>query len=747
MSPYNSLKDEVLKSIDNTLALLDQVKQIPNLTSPHFIEWENTCRMIEQQMIKDLVRVAVVGAIKSGKSTFVNSLLKGDFLKRGAGVVTSIVTRIRHGRALKAVLYFKCWDEVNADIEHALVLFPNLNWKSEYGNFDIRRATDRGRLADALKSLSSDQLITDGSRNVDSVLLSSYLQGFEQVKDIIAAETTVQEYNQNGFAEHKRFVGDDALAVYLKDVKLEIAGAAVDSQTEIADCQGSDSPNPLHLAMIQDYLLLTHFIVYVISSRTGLREADIKFLSMIKKMGIMDNILFVVNCDLSEHDSLQDLTQLIAKIKSELALIKPEPQVYPLSSLYNLFCAQDQPLPPKDSMRLAQWRQEDDLIALSEKNTALLMSDLTGKLNKQRLSLMVQNHIQRLSMVQQGMAHWSKVNRDILTCDRGKVTEMVTKISTDQVRIDQIRTMIKSTLDGAVRKIKQDMRSRVDRFFDQRSGAVFKEIIEFVKSYQAALYNHEENLKVEGFSNALYQLFQEFKQALDTFMAERINPEIVRFFRDEEKKVNEYFESVAGPYELMVHEALNGYHQTLKGFGVASPLKQQKGVSLPKPDTIKAHSRITMPAPTAALRYSARIRTDAVVRFGFYSIVNAFKKILKKPVQSDVDGQLKALKDGMARIKRETHQSIIAHFKDLRENMKFQYIFKYVDAVAGHLLQALNDRFQVYTADLSHIVELIDNNRLDKDQAVAALTAIEADLKQQQAQIESIKAKTIMAVA
>ena len=68
--------------------------------------------------------MAVVGPIKSGKSTFLNSLLKGDFLKRGAGVVTSIVTRVRSGERLKATLYYKSWEEVNEDMEQALVLFP-----------------------------------------------------------------------------------------------------------------------------------------------------------------------------------------------------------------------------------------------------------------------------------------------------------------------------------------------------------------------------------------------------------------------------------------------------------------------------------------------------------------------------------------------------------------------------------------------------------------------------------------------
>jgi hypothetical protein len=97
---------------------------------------------------------------------------------------------------------------------------------------------------------------------------------------------------------------------------------------------------PLHLVMIQDYLLLTNLIVYVVSSRTGLRQADIRFLSMIKKMGILENTLFIINCDFSEHESISDLKTLIHRVREELAMVQSEPQVFAFSALFNLFSSQ-----------------------------------------------------------------------------------------------------------------------------------------------------------------------------------------------------------------------------------------------------------------------------------------------------------------------------------------------------------------------------------------------------------------------
>jgi len=67
--------------------------------------------------------------------------------------------------------------------------------------------------------------------------------------------------------------------------------------------------------MTQEYLLRTHLIIYLLSSRTGVRQADIKFLSMIRKMGLMENIFFVINCDFNEHESIEGLKNLKENLK------------------------------------------------------------------------------------------------------------------------------------------------------------------------------------------------------------------------------------------------------------------------------------------------------------------------------------------------------------------------------------------------------------------------------------------------
>jgi len=141
MDTYSTLKNEILNINRDVSSLFSTAKSIPGMADYSFGEWEKTCKHLPRQLAEDTIRVAIVGPIKSGKSTFLNSIFKGEYVKRGAGVITSIVTRVRRGEHLRAKLFFKSWDEVNAEMEQALVLFPSLSWRSENETIDIRQET------------------------------------------------------------------------------------------------------------------------------------------------------------------------------------------------------------------------------------------------------------------------------------------------------------------------------------------------------------------------------------------------------------------------------------------------------------------------------------------------------------------------------------------------------------------------------------------------------------------------------
>jgi GTPase SAR1 family protein len=734
MDNYNYLKEEVLKVNQDILALIFKGKSLPGMAEESGLDdWEKTCQGMPAQMTEDIMRVAVVGPIKSGKSTFLNSMLKGDYLKRGAGVVTSIVTRVRAGNRLSARLFFKSWDEVNAEIEQALILFPSLDWhNNNAAPFDIRDTQIRFQILEALKSLSSEQLISRDTRNLNNVLLTSFIKGYERIAGIISSNDTIRQYEKSAFATHKEFVGNEDLAVYLKDVQLDIPVEGLDGNLEIADCQGSDSSNPMHLAMIQDYLLLTHLIVYVISSRTGLRQADIRFLSMIKKMGILDNILFVINCDLSEHESMEELQKLIGRVTEELALIKPGPQVYSFSALFNLFSASESNMLEKDRLRMQQWKADRRLTDFSANETQRFLSAFNLEISSKRDAVLLKNHLERLGVILSGMENWIGINQDILTRDSESTQELIHKLGTHEERVAQMKTVLKTTMTGAVAKIKEKLNFEVNRFFDAHSGDISKKILEFVKNYNGLSKPLEGKSDLAGISKAMYLSYRDFKHALDKFITEDINPEVIQFVKGQEKEIEKYLSSIIKPYNAMLSDAFTDYTGLMKKLGVPLKLEGQPSIEFSEIDVRQRQAGLNPPKLVTTMHYSARIKTNAILRLGVYSLQRNLKKLLKKPTGKQEEVVRRALSGGTLQMKREALKSVVEQLRDYRENLKFAFLLKLVENAADHLTKLMFDRFQVFFTDIATVAVRLGSTKSDKQRTSEILSEMNqraADVK------------------
>jgi GTPase SAR1 family protein len=718
---FETTQNDILQIVKDFGALFSKAKSAHQAIDPVLANWEKMCGRIEIQLSEQILRIAVVGAIKSGKSTLVNSLLGGDYLKRGAGVITSIVTRIRRGPCLKAVLFFKSWDEINAELEQAITFFPVKDWRTEPGLFDIRRKKDRSDLQKALETLNPDFLIKDGALNANCLVLSNYLKGYETVKDFVDSEARRIEYFRDNFEAHQTFVGNDALSVYLKDILLEIESGILSQNIEFADCQGSDSPNPLHLAMIQDYLISAHLIVYVVSSRTGLREADIRFLSIIKRMGILDNILFVVNCDFSEHDTVQDLNLLVQKVEQELALIKPDPKLFSFSSLCTLFKSIPEQLSRKDRDRLAQWESQEMFLTCSIRERERFLAVFQNQIAGERLSLLLKNHLEKLAVVAAGIKHWISLSLKILSGDLNHAGRIMEKIRQHDDKIRHVQSLIKDTVDGGAQKITVELKRDIDQFFSDRPGNIVGSALAFIRNYRADFTDYEERLDASGFNMTMYMVFQDFKQKIDQFMAESITPAIIRYAKEKETQIAEFMESIFLPYEAMVLDVLAEYRNAVEKMGILLDFSDSKAGPRLNMEIIKQVMALRLPPSESAMRYSAKIRTDAVLRLGFYSAIKIVKKLFKKPFQNPREESLLALRDGMRRIKRETETFMIYHFKNYRENIKFQYILKLVQGTATYIYEEVDNRFHFYLADLSQLTMLIDDKETTKEEAVRVL--------------------------
>ncbi len=687
----------------------------------------------EKRLRDDLLRMAVVGTIKSGKSTFINAFFSGDYLKRGAGVITSIVTKVQAADNLRARLFLKSWDEINREVEQSLRIFLSSGLRTESNPFDIRDEQDRAWLAKALAGLESKYLLTRNTRNIDHVLLGAYLKSYDRASQIIGEENRELQFEGQDFPLHRDFAGSEDLSALLRDIRLEIDTAAIERNIEIADCQGSDSPNPLHLAMIQDYLRSADVVTYVVSSRTGIRQADIKFLTMIRNICGMEHVLFAVNADFSEHESIDDLNRVAQKVKEDLQLITPEPRLYVFSALHSLFSGTRDHLGEKDFLRLEQWETDKEMVLHSQSEEKRFRSDLDRIVTGQRVSIVLNNQLHCLESMIADLERWLRTGRSVVRADASGAAGLLDEIGKQGRETERVRSMIKTTMDGAIAQLKKEIRSEVDRFFDFRRGELAPGVVEFVQGYTVTNEQLRRLLENADFFEALAAVFQAFKQDLDRYMAETVNPLLIGFIRKKELEIARYFESMAGPYQKMMADAETPASSEPGGGPEAGrgPL-----VDL---EAVKETRGFDVPSAAATLEYSGVLKTEAFMKLGFYRLSGALKKLFTRK-ESGADRDVPALRAGVARMKKETEASLSFYFTNYRENIKYQYFFKLIESVSEELFIQLSSRFESSGDDFAELQRMAAGaGPEEKNNILGRIEAIHERLMQIKGEIASVK--------
>jgi hypothetical protein len=295
-----------------------------------------------------------------------------------------------------------------------------------------------------------------------------------------------------------------------------------------------------------------------------------------------------------------------------------------------------------------------------------------------------------------------------------------------QQQMTQIASLVKHTLEGASRNIKQKLKRNADRFFDARNGTVVKDIITFIRNFQLNLEPYESTLESSRFTEMLYMVFQDFKAAVDSHLAETIHPRIVKFIREEEEKIKSHLESVATPYAAMVKETMSDYQASMADTGALQPDSLGNRMVLADLKVLKSREKLRLPPVETTMRYSARIKTEAVMRLGLYSAMKVFQKLLKKVEFQQKRRKHKALEDGFRRMKLETVRSISVQFRDYQENVKFQYLFRLTDAMVHQLNDDLREHFQVYFTDASKMIAMVKEEHIDKEWIKESLQKIGA---------------------
>jgi hypothetical protein len=698
--------------------------------------WQKVLSQVEAHAAEDTCRLAVVGAVKSGKSTMINALVGQDLLRRGAGILTAMITRVQSGLESRAVLRFKGWDEINGEIRRALGLLPNPRLADRAAPLDLEEAPDRELLGQVLAEAQEADLWTGGSLDSNYLLLRSFLEGYDPLQSIMPANGVLPLAGPD-LARHRDLVTREATAVYLKDVLLTTPFPWPAEGVELGDCQGSDSPFPQHLAQVLAYLLKSDLVLYVISSRVGLRQADFQFLAELKRMGLIPHILALLNLDLGEHTSYAEVVKLRDRVAQELSSWQPDPRVYAFSALkllLNRRQARSENLDPREAAVLKVWATDPESAAFADGEAIRFETDLKAALADLRSRRLAGGSLAQVKMVARGLREQLELTADLLTRGLSAIKELEERLTARRQPLQATMATVSQTLEGAGNRLKKALRSRVDRLMDRHSGQVGKDLGEFIRNFTP---DWDQLAPAEGaaaFRPVLYQLFQNFAKALAHHLTTEVNIALVEFIREQEEWLRQELARLWQPLFLALQEALTLYYREIADLGLPAAPPALEAVASPRPQGLE------VPLLNLELVPDWRFARQVWVRSGLGALGRAWEALKRRlRLAGKMEPRQQLLRDlerALAALKDWLQEEVAEQLLNYREGLKFQYFFPLVDQWLKQQETSLDDTLNSLLGSLqgaTEAMQLAETDRLNRrrrlDELIPLARRIEARLE------------------
>jgi len=665
--------------------------------------WLKVLGEVRAHVSEETCRLAVVGAVKSGKSTAINSLLGQDLLKRGAGILTAMITRIQPGPEPRAVLKFKEWPEINGEINRALGLLPVPRLRERSTPLDMQRAADRELLFQVLAEAQQEDIWSAGSLDPNYLLLKSYLEGYDRVQEHLQS-ADVLSLSGPELVRHREMVTREATAVYLKDVLLTVPFPWDAAGVELGDCQGSDSPIPQHLAQVLAYLVKCDLVLYVVSSRVGLRQADFQFLGELKRMGLTPHVLSILNVDLGEHASLDEVRGIRDRVALELAPWQPEPRVYAFSALKLLLDrrrSRGEALDQREAGLLSVWALDTATARFADQEAARFQEDLQGAVQRLQGRRLAGGSLSQVQMVARGLREQLDLTRSLLGQDLEALKRVESHLQARRQPLESTLANLDRTLDGAGIHLQKVLKDRVNSVMDRRYGKVGSALMGFIRDYEP---NWDRLLLPEApwsFRPALYQLFQECVKELTQYVTAESNVSLVEFIREQEDWLRQEPARVETPLLLSLQDALTLYYREIEALGVPSTPPALEMAANPRPPGLE------VPLLNLQLDPGWWLDAEVWVRSGAGFLERHWEALKRRlGLKGEVDPRQHLLRDlgrALKAVKAWLQEQVKVQVIDYEERLKFQYFLPLMDQWLKQQETALANTLRSLLTDLEGV--------------------------------------------
>jgi hypothetical protein len=722
MSEYLQFKNKIEQRLDVVERMIEELETFHMAEKSVSTRWREHLHQVHSSLEDSLLRIAVVGSVKSGKSTLINALAGKDLLKRGAGIITAFITRILTNGEIGGWVELKPWSQICEEMNTALRMLPISQEEMAGGDFlDVRQPEDRARLQEWLDRTQREWQQARGQLDPNFILLNSYLEGYGRLHKNVGDTVNRLIFDKDSIAQHQRYVGQEGQAVYVRDMEIHHPVPWLGEKIEMADCQGSDSPNPLHLALQQQYLLKCHFILYVISSRTGLREADFKLLDFIKTLRMFPQTFFILNVDLDVHSHVDDLDKLTERVRSELGWVVPNPRLYCFSALFHLLDRLDESAPERDRRRLALWREDPALTARTEAGYGLFQTHMAQRISSQRTRVLLGSGLSRLTMVAGSINDTTRAQKRFMDQDLGSLKKSMKQLKSKQKALQGTLGTLENAIAGLKESLRKELDDAVGRYFDTTTGPIFQETVDVVEHYPVDAQFQKDSADYRQLLRQLHRFYLEFRQNLARYLIEKVNLRVIEFAKEQEEFVQDRLKHSSRAFWSLFVTALEDYRRELADFSI-----DLRSVGAADERDWSGLEKITPPSFSAFVDEQMVGRGALLMKFGLgrlTSYLNQLKKRIgrRKAQAKTATQENERFQEAVSLVKSETKSELLYAFRDYRQNFKYGYLYRILDEGTRQLLQSFKGRAEMAQLDF---VNLLKQSELEGDEREKLLQAL-----------------------
>ncbi len=696
--------DDALKACEGIIGASPEARSV----------WGKHLEAAGESLKSPLFRVAIVGTVKAGKSTLINSLLETDLLKRGAGIITAFITRIVDSEKVGGWVRLKSWTQINEHAKSCLQTLPlselSRQDKKVISRFDLRDSSHREFLGRCLNALRNEQILHKTGIDSNIIILSAYLGGYPEISEYVNKTETVEiKFGKGNIREHQKFVGKENVAIYLLDMELHWPLGKLGHFIEIGDCQGIDSPNPLHFSLVQDYLLKSHFIVYVVNTRIGFREADFKLLRVLEKLKLFANTAFVLNIDMDSHGSEEEWNEFEEKVRRDLSFLNASPVLHSFSCLYHLMDGMREQISGIDKMRLEMWEGREEFIARSRRGFMDFQRSLKDVILNRRKRLIVNTACTKLVLLTENLLDSLYLRANLSGGSNSNFSRISQEVENYNETVSRQLEAVENMLEGLQERLKKEFGKKVDEFFVGMDGSVTRIALDAIDGYQI-----EEKLLESKIADRkqmilnLYSFYHEFKELLTVVLVEKVKVSILEFAENLRERLINQLEKQGRAYWNLLSGTLKAYRQELESVGILKAFETPVSFTL---DSFPVE--VEVPPFDNLLSQDGIGRSAFMVRFGVRQMTHFLgavkSKVFSRGKRGDIENYMhEILKESVEFMKNEAKKELMFSLQDYHQNFKFRYAYRLIDEYLKGLKSMFESRIEMAVVETRSVLDAVE---------------------------------------